>query len=55
MPQQVVCHKCGGTLYEGEELKPPYEITKEYDGRCPICDKKLSFTPIEFAIRRIER
>jgi DNA-directed RNA polymerase subunit RPC12/RpoP len=45
MPQLVICHKCGTTLYEGENLKPSDEIIQEYDGRCPSCNKRLSYVP----------
>ncbi|MCW4052578.1 MAG: hypothetical protein NWE78_05150 [Candidatus Bathyarchaeota archaeon] len=45
MPLKVQCEGCGATLYEGEELKPPYEIIEHHDGKCPQCTRKLSHTP----------
>ena len=51
MPQKVLCSKCGKTLYEGLDLKPPDEIIKAYDGNCPGCGKKLGFYPENVEIR----
>jgi hypothetical protein len=51
MPQQVICEKCGFVLYEGMELKPPDEIIQTHDGKCPKCDKKISFVPIKVEVR----
>ena len=46
VPQLVICHKCGAILYESiEEVKSPDEIIQSYDGKCPTCDKKLSYIP----------
>ncbi|MFQ6053314.1 MAG: hypothetical protein ACE5OO_03665 [Candidatus Bathyarchaeia archaeon] len=45
MPQKISCSGCGYTLYEGDILKSPQDIIKKYEGRCPNCDKKLSFSP----------
>ncbi len=49
----MICKKCGTVLYEGEELKPPYEIVEIYDGKCPACDKKLCFVPTHVEIKVI--
>ncbi|UCD26037.1 MAG: hypothetical protein JSV75_03760 [Candidatus Bathyarchaeota archaeon] len=54
MPQLVTCHKCGTTLYEGEELKPPDQIIQDYDGRCPACNKKLSYLPRNIEVKPID-
>ncbi|MDH5447431.1 MAG: hypothetical protein OEY24_07415 [Candidatus Bathyarchaeota archaeon] len=51
MPQKVFCQKCGYTLYEGPELKPPDEIIHKYNGKCPKCDRKLSFIPIDVEVK----
>ena len=51
MPLLVICHECGTTLYEGEALKPPDEIIQEYDGRCPSCNKKLSYVPKNIEVK----
>lgn len=45
MPQNIVCSECGYQLYEGDILKSPQDIMKKYGGRCPRCNKKLSFSP----------
>ncbi|MCW4001689.1 MAG: hypothetical protein NWE97_00665 [Candidatus Bathyarchaeota archaeon] len=50
MPLRVICQKCKFVLYDGKDLKPPYEIIPGYDGRCPNCGKKLSEMPIDFEI-----
>lgn len=44
MPQKIVCSGCGHILYEGEILKSPQDIVKKYAGRCPRCNKSLSFS-----------
>lgn len=54
MPQRVVCYNCGFVLYEGDELKPPYEIVEIYDGKCPNCAKKLSYLPKKVEIEPVE-
>ena len=53
MPQMVICQQCCATLYEGEELKSPYEIVQGYNGRCPACGKKLSYMPMDVEIRLV--
>jgi len=50
MPLRVICQKCKSVLYDGKDLKPPYEIIQDYNGRCPNCGKKLSQMPIDFEI-----
>jgi len=45
VPQLVTCHKCGAFLYEGGDLKTPYEIIESYDGKCPNCGRRLSEIP----------
>jgi len=44
MPQEIVCSNCGYKLYEGNILKSPQDIIKKFDGRCPECNKDLSFS-----------
>jgi len=51
VPQRVNCHKCGAVLYEGIELKTPYEIIESYNGKCPNCGKKLSYIPIDTEVK----
>ncbi len=50
MPQKMTCGNCGEVLYEGNDLKPPEEIVKQYNGLCPKCGKKLSFDPTKIDI-----
>jgi DNA-directed RNA polymerase subunit RPC12/RpoP len=54
IPQLVICEQCGATLYNGIDLKPPDEIIQEYDGKCPKCGKKLSFTPKNIEVKQVE-
>jgi DNA-directed RNA polymerase subunit RPC12/RpoP len=51
VPQQVICEKCGFTLYEGSELKPPDEIIQMHEGKCPKCGKKISFMPKKVEVK----
>jgi DNA-directed RNA polymerase subunit RPC12/RpoP len=44
MPQRVVCSECSKLLYEGDILKSPQDIVKKFDGRCPSCGRKLTFS-----------
>ena len=53
MPLQVRCERCGAVLYEGTNVKPPYEIIESHNGKCPGCRKKLSHIPITVKIRSI--
>jgi len=51
----VVCERCGAVLYEGVDLRPPDEIVQEYDGKCPKCGKKLSYSSQKIEIRPVEQ
>lgn len=53
VPQLVICHKCGAILYESVELKPPDEIIQSYNGKCPACNKKLSYIPKNFEVKLV--
>jgi DNA-directed RNA polymerase subunit RPC12/RpoP len=44
MPQRIICSECSYSLYEGDILRSPQDIMKKYGGRCPRCNKKLSFS-----------
>ncbi len=43
MPQTVTCSECNHLLYESNILKGPQDIIKKFDGRCPECNRELSF------------
>ncbi len=43
MQQKVTCAECNYMLHEGNILKSPQDIVKKFDGRCPECNRKLSF------------
>lgn len=36
-------------------MRPPDEIIQDYDGKCPKCGRKLSFTPKEVEVKSIEQ
>lgn len=55
MPQRIHCDTCGNILYEGIELKSPFEILELYEGKCPKCDRRLSSVPIRVNITRIKQ
>jgi len=55
VPLRVICDRCGALLYEGEELKAPYEIGETYDGKCPNCGKKRSYMPKKVDIKPADR
>jgi len=50
MPHRVICGKCEAVLYEGKDVKPPYEIVTSYNGKCPNCAKKLLHSPLKIQI-----
>jgi hypothetical protein len=54
VPQRIMCDGCGEVLYEGDEMKSPFEIISTYDGKCVKCGKKLSAIPIRVEIKPIE-
>jgi len=35
-------------------LKSPQDVIKKYDGRCPKCNKRLTFSPGGVAVSSIE-
>jgi len=53
MPQSVLCEECDTVLYEGVEVKSPYEILKLHEGKCPKCKRKLSATPIRVEVKSV--
>ena len=55
MPQQVNCHECGATLYQGEELKSPEEILQMHEGKCPKCGEKMGLTPQNVEVKPAKR
>ena len=54
MPLKVCCDRCGTILYEGPDVKPPYEIIQNYEGKCPYCHRKLSHVPKAVEVLPIE-
>lgn len=54
MPQKIICSECSYRLYEGDILRSPQDIIKKYGGRCPRCNKKLSFSPSGVTVTSVE-
>ena len=51
MPLVVECDQCKETLYEGKVIKPPDEIIVAHNGKCPKCERKLTFVPIKVEVK----
>ena len=54
VPQRVTCDGCGAVLYEGAEVKSPFEIIASCDGKCVKCGRKLSSTPMRVDVKILE-
>ena len=54
MPMRVLCEKCGFLLYEGLDVKTPYEIVQSHDGKCPKCAKRLRHLPKSVEIKPLQ-
>jgi len=55
MPQRIVCSRCGYVFYEGNMVKSPEEVIKEYRGKCPQCGKRLTFSVDSVEVRGYRR
>jgi hypothetical protein len=53
MPQKVICEACGEILYSDIDLKPPEELIRNFEGKCPKCGKELSYNPENIEIREL--
>jgi len=51
MPQRIICSGCGYVFYEGNTVKSPNDVIKEYGGKCPKCGKNLKFTVDSVEVR----
>ena len=54
VPQRIMCEGCGAVLYEGDEIKSPFEIIETCSGRCVKCHRKLSSIPVRVDIKTVE-
>ena len=43
MPERIRCKECDEVLYEGYLLKSPRDVIKQFEGKCPKCEKDLAF------------
>ncbi|UCC57657.1 MAG: hypothetical protein JSW14_04550 [Candidatus Bathyarchaeum sp.] len=50
----VVCHRCGEILYEGKDMISLYRLRAKCNGRCPVCEKQLSISPLSIKLREIK-
>ncbi|UCC58924.1 MAG: hypothetical protein JSW14_03225 [Candidatus Bathyarchaeum sp.] len=50
----VVCYGCGQILYEGRDMIPLYRLRAKCNGRCPVCEKQLSISPLSIELRQIK-
>ena len=55
MPQRIICSGCGYVFYEGNAVKPPSDVIKEYGGKCPKCGKNLKFTVDSVEVKGYQR
>ena len=46
----IVCHECGHSLYEGEDMIHLFRLRRKIDNKCPCCGKKLSIHPLSIKI-----
>ena len=49
----VVCHRCGEILYEERNMIPIYRLMAKFEGRCPVCNRKLAVDPIKIEFNQI--
>jgi DNA-directed RNA polymerase subunit RPC12/RpoP len=45
MSFSIVCHECGHSLDEGEDMIHLFWLKRKNNNRCQGCGKKLSFRP----------
>ncbi|MHC1601531.1 MAG: hypothetical protein ACXQTB_04220 [Candidatus Nezhaarchaeales archaeon] len=55
MPQIVKCANCGYVLYKGNDLVPPKDIVKKFNGKCPKCMALLNQNPLSIEVRGQKR
>jgi len=55
MPQIVKCANCGYVLYKGNDLVPPKDIVKKFNGKCPKCMAPLNQNPLSIEVRGQKR
>jgi len=46
----IVCHKCGHSLYEGEDMIHLFRLRRRINNRCPGCGRKLSIRPLSVKV-----
>jgi len=55
LPEIIKCAKCGYVLYKGNDLIPPRDIVKKFNGRCPKCSSALSQNPLSIEVRELKK
>jgi DNA-directed RNA polymerase subunit RPC12/RpoP len=51
---EIICSKCGHTIYSGIDLKSPHDVLKGAENRCRKCGVKLSLGNFKVDIKRLE-
>lgn len=54
MTYELVCSKCGYTIYSGFDLRSPTEILKSFGNKCKKCGTKLATDNFKVDIKRLE-
>jgi ribosomal protein S27AE len=55
LPEIIKCAKCGYVLYKGNDLIPPRDVIRKFDGKCPRCSSTLSQNPVSIEVRELKK
>jgi len=55
LPEIIKCAKCGYVLYKGNDLIPPRDVVRKFDGKCPRCSSTLSQNPVSIEVRELKK
>lgn len=54
MTYELICSKCGHTLYSGFDLRSPNDILKPMDFSCKKCGTKLTASNFKVDVMKLE-
>jgi DNA-directed RNA polymerase subunit RPC12/RpoP len=54
MTYEVVCRKCGATLYSGFDLRSPEDILRPIGYKCKKCGIKLTTQRFDVQIKKLD-
>ncbi len=54
MTYELVCSKCGYTLYSGFDLRSPIDVLKPAGYKCKKCGAKLTPENFKMEVRKLE-